>query len=294
MVQKEVIDYVANGRKNGFSDGVLRDKLKEGGYTDSDIDEAMNSSSEKKDENVQNISSSSGGVPWINVSSWIGSVLFFALFIFGVSLIVYPSGANALFDDKVIFLTTFIIGMSGMAFFYSGFIKIGKSLNENKLVLGSWFLIASFFLVLLISIIGNAVGSSSFQVMFTILSMSLSIVFILGVVGQVLFSIGLRKIRREIRFAGLAGIMNWIMVFVFLLFAISFISLSFSMINAMSEIAIRTTSFDFENVFAELGAKSGTVVFFGVMLASYYFMKVLKLVFDVLTLRNGSRRFEQS
>jgi hypothetical protein len=299
MVQKEVVDYLRNGRSGGFSDSVLRGKLKEGGYNDTEIDEAfsqLNSGvndifSESKSEK-QTPSSSAGGVPWIKASGWIGGFLFFGLFLLGVLMLVYPDGFNSIISEKVIFLAIFIIGMSCMALFYSGFIKIGKTLREGKLGLGSWLLIVSFFLVLIVSVIGNSIGSVSFQIMFTILSMSLSIVFIVGVIGQFLFAFGLTKIRKEVKLAGAAGIANWIMLFVFLFFAVSFVVLSFSMINAISDLSTRSSNFGLTEVFVSLGNDSGVVLFFSVMFGAYYFMKCVVLVFDVLVLRNAGRMFE--
>jgi hypothetical protein len=300
MVQQEVLDYLKEGKARGFSIEVMKAKLMENGFSSAEIDEAIKQIdsgvgeifSREKQPEIARPARINAGVPWIKVSSWLGIAALIVLIALGVTALITPATVNSLLDNKAIFLAMFVVGIACMALFYSGFIKISKNANQGKLGIGSWLIIVAWFLLLIVSITGNALSSLPLTTIFPIISMSLLVALLVGIGGQLLFSWGMFSITRELRATKIAGIFNVILSIVFVIFTISFAWLSFSMINAISEISTRTAAFGVNRVFSTLGSTSSSVGFFSVMFITAFVAGLITMVFDIMVLRNGSKRYE--
>ncbi|MBU0466668.1 MAG: hypothetical protein KJ600_02375 [Nanoarchaeota archaeon] len=317
MVNEKVVNYLVEGKKKGFSIQLLKKKLLEGGFNENDVDEAIAVVEKKQvvqqplqspalqtakpQQGVNSISQSvginkagAGGIKWIKIAGIVGIVLLILNIFLTTLNFAAKSFVNSLLANQIIFLIFLVVFILLFFFYYFGFVKVGKFVGEKFLKLGAWFIIIFMFLCIVLIIVAGivvfpqAVSASvdgsleSFKTVFLILGVSSVILWMLVVIGYLLFSIGLIKAGRQVRFAKVAGILNICVFVAGIAFIVGMIILIYSLLNAFS-VGMGVIALSGIETVASLAVYSAIGI---------YVLWMVSSVFGILALFDASKKFE--
>jgi len=164
----------------------------------------------------------------LKIAAWAGTLLFLSSIVFsGLSSIAKPL---AIFLPVISMLLSLVL----VAFFYYGFIVLGRKFNNKLLTITSWlFIVMAVLLVIILLIVfllmiiyllplygmdqsqAQAVfnpfveqnKSSFFGVMWGIIGLFLLYVILAGVL-SILFGVGLLRLKKNVEYANIAGILH--------------------------------------------------------------------------------------
>jgi hypothetical protein len=231
MVNKDIVNYLKEGKKRGFSVQLLKKKLLEGGFKTNDIDEAVKalgnsgpkvinvkstSSGVKLHDSSNKIMGKRGGTKWMKIGGWAG----LSLLILGILSGVFSSLFPDIFTSSVgVSIVVGVIFLALVFFFYFGFVKLGRHTDSKLLRVGSILTISCFILIPVLLIVANITiipsstellegGTLSLGLFAITLIVSIGVLVLLLTLSQLLFSIGLVKIGGKVRFSKTAGVLN--------------------------------------------------------------------------------------
>ncbi|MFH1290351.1 MAG: hypothetical protein ABIH92_03000 [Nanoarchaeota archaeon] len=355
MVNKDIVNWLLEAKKRGFTVQLLKKKLLEAGFPERDVDEAIFAVENKPNtpivpekidlfarpqpaatqtqpvqqptqtasvsspmtskpqgqefkgaelletkplssKEVQMNKAGYGRAKWMKIAGIIGIfLLLFALASIVLNFVakdsLYSLTASSTVSLIVLFVTLLLV-----FFYYFGFVKMGKKTGERLLSLGSWFILVPMILYLVLFIVVGVVllpqyttfaigeGSESFKIIFLIISIIWVVLFLLNVIGQLLFSVGLMKAGKQIKFAKATGVLNIIVFVAGLAFIVGAVILVYSVLNVFS-----TGLAGGLDIFTELSAKAMFAVY---SFASMYVLWIIATLFGILALFNGSKKFE--
>ncbi len=284
MVNQDVLNYLNEGKKRGFSLQLLKQKLLEGGFEEREINDAIaeinkagaptQSSPAQKPIQSQptqskpvsqssmtekpifqssqpkpvtstytppkqnpfaqpvfqssSINNKKGSAHlWAKISGILGIALLVFLTIF--SLVVLS------LQNSLVLLFYFIIIMVFSGLYIFGFYKIGKEKESKLLKFSSLLMVIILALILVIGFVlyltGNQLGEALSSISGTsagglviVLSVLIVLLIFVFIISKILFSIGLIKLKGEVKLAKLSGIVNLIVsiigIFTFIFFII--------------------------------------------------------------------------
>lgn len=346
MVNQDVVNYLREGKKRGFSVHLLKRKLLEGGFQENEIEEAIiaievdekksavNSQAGrqnifaqpeefKPNEDIQSDSSlfsqqpgrpfsqnkesplirdesstqmsrrgETSGFKWMKTAGICAIILFIIGLAYGIITTVNPASSSLLVDNAAVGVLSITIILLLFFFYYFGFVKLGKQAGERILSMGSWITIISVIVSgILIVIVSRIVPAqltsvSSLKNTMTIISIIWVVVFLLVLVGQMLFSIGLIKAGRQVKFAKAAGILNVTVFVAGLMFIAGAIMLIYALLNLFSSPTVSITAL--VNI-SSLGTSAYITVY---SIIGMYVLKIISMVLEFLCLFKASKQFE--
>ncbi|MBU1051794.1 MAG: hypothetical protein KJ718_04525 [Nanoarchaeota archaeon] len=330
MANQNIINWLNEGKKRGFSVQFLKKKLMEKSFLEKDVDEAVavvegsvsKSIPQKinlfdKSAKVQTKESAplqetkpmpsqetkisqigkvgKGGIKWMKMAGIIGIVLL----IVNLALIVLNFAVretfNSLLINQIISIIFYVIFVALFFFYYLGFVKLGKHTNERLLSLGAWFVIIPMFLYIILSIVAGILvyplytdfliigESGTLKTTFLIIGIVGVILFLLNLIGFLLFSLGLMKAGKQVKFAKVAGILNLVVFVSGMVFTIGMVVLIYSILNLFSKGILGI------DLLAEVVGVGYWVIYSFIAL---YALWILAMIFGILALFDGSKKFE--
>lgn len=325
MVNQDIVKYLREGIKRGFSVSLLRQKLLEGGFSEEDISEAVtflhSSAHQEKpapqtnpvqqthppqhSASPQNQTSSEAnaskspppsGQParekrpkkWMKIAAWCGVMLIVISFIYSLLVSFLPEAVG---NNLALLIAMAVISILLMLTYLFGFLKMSKRCEDTLLKVGSILLMVTVVLTpVALFLISNALASmatSGTNDGAGIAIASLGIITLLVIVSKSFFSIGLMKVGKEVRFSKGAGIMALIFTGLFFLISIGFL------ITASTLAEIATGALAGGDLATEL-VNAGPmliVVSLGVLLA--FLVKLIAMILEIFTLFEASSTFEK-
>jgi len=238
MVDENIVKYIKEGKRRGFSVNLLKQKLAQGGFDKREVDKAMAMMDGGTNLPKQRVmkpkdfpGTENSGSRWMKVAGICGMILFsLGLLGFIISFFaqIFPVGFQELLiggassvDSEKFAASFLIIGgiillvlLTLVTIYWTGFIKMGKSIKSKLLKVSAWLIIIFMFAVIigfisLILYIYSLSKSSSpdllgaLQTMLLILRITL-LAALGGGISLFLFSIAMLKVK-EIKFAKIAG-----------------------------------------------------------------------------------------
>lgn len=242
MVDENIVKYIKEGKRRGFSASLLKQKLAQGGFDKREVDKAMMMMSGKSNLPKQRIikpkefpGSEHSGSRWMKVAGICGMILFsLGLLAFIISFFaqIFPVGLQELslgggpdIDSDRLGPTLLIISgiimlvlITLATIYWTGFIKMGKHVKSKLLKVSALLNIIFMFLViigsisLILYVVNLITGSSegdisgllgAIQTMLLILRVVL-LLMLGGGISVLLFSIAMLRVK-DIKFSKLAG-----------------------------------------------------------------------------------------
>ncbi|MDO8509433.1 MAG: hypothetical protein Q7S27_07175 [Nanoarchaeota archaeon] len=305
MVHKDILEYIREGISRGFSIELLKSKLLEEGFSEADIDKAIHSYhfGEHRDS-----FSTKGGKKWMEISGVIG-IIMIAFNIFYLMSIFIPSirqGVGVIFRNNYGIYIFFLIMLIISTVYYVGLIKLGRKTNSKMISFYAWGMLILFiaFIVLILAsatlIYGFGENFVSEKIagsqglprdtdsqfnragFYTLIGIYISFVaFYLTI--QILFSIGLIKIRKIVKFSNIAGILNLTQLVLSIGIIISFILfLYFKPLFIMEVVSYYLFTGKFNQI----------LIVFLCLIAGISIIKLLSQLFTSLALFDASKKFE--
>jgi len=355
MVNKDLVNWLAEAAKRGYTFQLLKKKLLESGFPETDINEAIaqiqgrpspkkyplpapgkvdlfapagaqqpamqpgqqppqskpkleevkpmgisplakpgEAKSLKSQEGIKTGALGEGG-KWMKIAGVMGIIL---LLITLSSVVMNFVAKDMLFSsmmNQTVSLILFVIILIITFFYYFGFVKLGKRANEKLLSLGSWFIIVPIILYVVLFIVAGLIvqpkfaeymiggGGESFKVSFLIIAIVWVVLFLINAMGQLLFSIGLIKTGKQVKFSKIAGILNIVVFVAILTFVVSLVVLVYTLLNALSG------DVDLIGLIDSLGASSQFAIY---SFMAFYALRIVAFVFETMTLFKASKMFE--
>ncbi len=237
----------------------------------------------------------SDSVKWMKIAGIVGFfilaylVLSFFLSLVGVSI---PGIVGLIF--LIIILLAFFV-------FYFGFVKLGKKTESKSLVFSSWAIIISILSVVILSIIAYFIiqpyltvmqsallspdGAENIQTdslmgVLGVLIIIFILIFLFFIVVNYIFYIALLKIKDIVKMARVAGI-------------VGLITISASILFAFYIVYVATSGIFFQELLlAASGQMLGVFIFIQAAGIIINLLVLASLLFESLTLLEGSKRFE--
>lgn len=303
MANEEIVRYLREGIDKGFSIDLLRKHLLEGGFLEKDIIDALNSVN--KDEMSEN---GKIGIKWMKVAGIIGIISLLLGIFYNVALFIPPLGnlLKSLFNNSFFVIPLFIFLMILSLFYYSGFVRFGRRVDSKLVSFCAWSMIIFIFAFIMfyitsVSIIysfskdfiqqtsplGKAVPSSGNSTLSQGLGLSLLIVmaalFIFYFIVQVLFSIGLIKAGKKVKFSRASGILDIIYIVLSIVGIVTTLAIIIFNPLLIAEIFVDIL------LFGKISPIIIAAIIVGIVL---YFMKLLAVLFASLALFDASKKFE--
>jgi len=284
MVNKEIIEFLHEGTKRGFSIQILKQKLLEAGFIEKDVNKAIDALSKGK---ALPRTPNQPGTHYENkksrklmkIAGWFG-IIMLVIFILLVILIIIPQTAdflNSIFEIMMFSIIFFIFLITFLVFYYLGLAKLGKCSESKILHKSSWTMLVysviipiTFVLMIIFSwksLVG-AFAALAFISLFGGSKLILYSIFALVLTYFTIYiflSIGLIKIGSKVKFAKLAGI----------------ITLSYIMLSLLT--GVISMIIPLQNLQAIVNIVSILILLLG----------ITSLLFISLTLLNGSKQFER-
>lgn len=308
MVNQDIVNYLREGIKRGFSVGLLRQKLLEGGFQERDVSDAINSMSaaaspksvmvnnkpsenkpliKKEEKPVVTDSEGKKKIKWMKVGAWCGVGLIVFSFIYSLLISFFSESIGT---NLLLLVVMGVISLALSFVYYYGFIQLGNRSQDKLLKISAIIMIVTIFLIpVAMYLLSNAITSLSTDGGsgggLAIAAMGL--VGLLLLVSQIMFSIGLIKVGKDVRFSKGAGFLN--LIFGILLFVITLIFI-FS-IGTITNLVIDSVS---GGAISEGLAGAGVVLVIlalGTLLA--FLMKLIAMILEIFTLFEASNRFEK-
>lgn len=213
-MSKEEIEKYIRDNLSKFSISDLMQKLVDGGYSKEDVDEVGSKITGGK--KTIPVISKKGGFRWL---WWTGMFMFIFLgmwiFNFAVSFL---AGSIPSMVGIITLIVLLIVSLIGFVIVLEGWLRLAKYTNSKLMrfgVLGILYTVIVTFVILVIGIIVSLVAPQLI-VMLGLLSFVILGVYFLAIlflfVCAVLIYVALIKIRRQVRFAGLVGILSLILI----------------------------------------------------------------------------------
>jgi hypothetical protein len=359
MVNQDIVDYISEGKKRGFSVQLLKKKLLEAGFPEMDVDEAAETIEPKQqiqpplkkidlfdksqDKNYRPLPSESasqqnlpwqtkeskpaesvsvdksiqkkpevkldekkvedssivpsGEAKWMKIAGILG-IFILAIHIMGIVLnFVAKDFLMSLIQNNLTLLIIGLLLVLVSAIYYYAFARLGKKTNERMLSIGSWFVIVAIVMYVLLVVVADifvyqqAINffsgveeGGSYKITFLIISILWIVALLLHLVGQILLSIGMIRVGKDVKFLKMAG---WLNIFVFLAgigFLVGMILLIYSILNAFS-----VGLSEFVGVDSIVGS-SGVIAIWSFM--TLFGINLVARIFEVLGLFDASKKFE--
>jgi len=206
-------------------------------------------------------------------------IIFLVLGLFSSVIVLLMA---ALLSNIIIVIAISLIYVLLFSFYYAGFAKMGRVTESGALRISSIATIIFVALFAIVNIAYNLLGESSVS--------SILGYVVLGMIGliiifQLVFSIGLIKASKEIKFAKAAGIFD-LLVFMLLIAAAV---IGFMAVYGAEGTIESLSSGDFGAIL-DMGIMI-LILLLVILLTS--FIKFLGMIFEILSLFNGSKKFEQ-
>jgi hypothetical protein len=324
MVNHDIVRYLQEGLKRGFSLEVLRQKLFEGGFDQGAVNEAVNfigtaqiqrppqqpvitqtpaanpaeatpKIEEKPAVSTAAPSSTATAIqPATNAPAksggvkWIKTSGILGIVIVASLIVILVLGMiiSDLLSNSITLIAVSLVLAILISFYCVGFIKMGKVTNVNSIGFGSMVLMVVTIILTILFILVSLLTLSG--ILGTILVILTGVMLLLLLVGQLIFSIGLIKASQNVRYAKAAGILN---LFVFLL------SIA---IGVLGSITIYGGNSILDNLNGDIARMATAIMDLGVLaiiLALIFLftglMKFLGMIFEILSLFSASKVYEQ-
>ena len=285
MVNQEIIGYLNEGLNRGFSIGLLKQKLIEGGFDEREVEEAAviaekkRGVKEEKTEELEEVEKT-GGKKWMKLAGICGIILIALEIVYSVLGNFISEGSTSGTILNIIFMLIFLV--LGILFI-SGFIRLGKYSKVALLKISGWiYLIFVSLIIILTSVAG-------FAELGNIAGLLLVIFAGILIINCVLFAVGLIKAgERGIRFAKAAGIIE-LVSFVLAVVAIILTAVfAFSLINDIMDMGSVDIA-AFQNAFVE---QAVYMIIAGVGILAAGALGLVAYIFSILVLFNASKKFE--
>ena len=290
MVNKVVLDYVRSNRGK-FSMRDIRTKILSKGYPKADVEEAISVLGEERGVlSDRAVRLNKGGFKWIKMAGVIGLV-FFALYL--LNFVLGLLNINVLSSVPLGAIEYLNVGISFVAvvalcFFYYGFVRIGRLAGSGMLRISSivfmvfsillllLFVMSSVFSIFNIPDVGQLISGSPIGGSFTGFVI-FGIIFFAIIVFRYLFVVGLIRIRRQVSFSMVAGIVGLINAIFFTLILGFFVYLMI-----------------YPGVFVNFIINYGSSIPQLVERVGYIFTIFIlaDILFESLSLLSGSKKFE--